>query len=116
VIVVPLSTSKAQARCGLTAVEIPADAGELARCGVSVCQQATTLDRSKPTRYRGRGLIRDVKAKRNKAGGQWLDNRFHNFERFSLLMQITDWQKAIGEEPKTLAWTATIDQASVGVL
>jgi mRNA interferase MazF len=54
VIVVPMSTSKAQARRGLTAVEIPGSASGLARPGMAVCHQVTTLDRSKLTRYAGR--------------------------------------------------------------
>jgi len=54
VIVVPMSTSKAQARRGVTAVEIPAGAGGLARPGIAVCHQVTTLDRSKLTRFTGR--------------------------------------------------------------
>lgn len=54
VIVVPMSTSKAQARRGLTAVEIPAVASGLARPGIAVCHQVTTLDRSKLTRFTGR--------------------------------------------------------------
>ena len=54
VIVVPMSTSKAQARRGLTAVEIPADAAGLGRPGIAVCHQVTTLDRSKLTRFTGR--------------------------------------------------------------
>jgi mRNA interferase MazF len=54
VIVVPMSTSKTQARRGLTSVEIPRDASGLARPGVAVCHQVTTLDRSKLTRYAGR--------------------------------------------------------------
>jgi mRNA interferase MazF len=54
VIVVPMSTSRAQARRGITAVEIPQDASGLARPGVAVCHQVTTLDRSKLTRFTGR--------------------------------------------------------------
>jgi len=54
VIVVPMSTSKAQAKRGLTVVEIPGEASGLGRSGVAVCHQVTTLDRSKLTRYAGR--------------------------------------------------------------
>jgi mRNA interferase MazF len=54
VIVVPMSTSKAQARRGLTAVEIPGGASGLTRSGTAVCHQVTTLDRAKLTRYAGR--------------------------------------------------------------
>jgi mRNA interferase MazF len=53
VIVVPLSTSKTQARRGPTAVEIPAGMGGLARAGTAVCHQVTTLDRAKLTRCKG---------------------------------------------------------------
>jgi len=63
VIVVPMSTSKTQAKRGLTAVEIPGDASGLARTGIAVCHQVTTLDRSKLTRFAGklsRELLRSV--------------------------------------------------------
>ena len=49
IIVVPLSTSERQARRGPTAVPVPAGAGGLARDGVALCHQVTTLDRSKLT-------------------------------------------------------------------
>jgi mRNA interferase MazF len=52
VIVVPMSTSKAQAKRGPTAVEI-AGVGGLPRTGVAVCHQVTTLDRAKLSRYVG---------------------------------------------------------------
>jgi mRNA interferase MazF len=54
VIVVPMSTSKTQARRGLTAVEIPGQASGLSRTGIAVCHQVTTLDRSKLTRFVGK--------------------------------------------------------------
>jgi len=57
-----MSTSKAQARGGVTAVEIPAGSG-LIHPGIAVCHQVTTLDRAKLTRYAGRlsrELIRAV--------------------------------------------------------
>ena len=63
VIVVPMSTSKAQAKRGPTAVVIPGGAGGLARAGIAVCHQVTTLDRIKLTRYTGilsRELLRSV--------------------------------------------------------
>jgi mRNA interferase MazF len=44
VIVVPMSTSKAKAKPGLTAVEIPGGASGLTRPGIAVCHQVTTLD------------------------------------------------------------------------
>jgi mRNA-degrading endonuclease toxin of MazEF toxin-antitoxin module len=47
IVVVPLSTSKAQARRGRTAVPIPKGSGGLQREGVALCHQVTTLDRSK---------------------------------------------------------------------
>jgi len=53
VIVVPLSTSKAQARRGPTAVEIPSGAAGLTRAGIAVCHQVTTLDRAKLSRHTG---------------------------------------------------------------
>jgi mRNA interferase MazF len=49
VIVVPVSTSEAQARRGPTAVALAAGAGGLPRAGVAVCHQITTLDRAKLT-------------------------------------------------------------------
>jgi mRNA interferase MazF len=63
VIVVPMSTSKAQAKRGPTVVEIPGGAGGLVRSGIAVCHQVTTLDRIKLTRYTGtlsRELLRSV--------------------------------------------------------
>jgi mRNA interferase MazF len=63
VIVVPMSTSKAQAKRGPTVVEIPDGAGGLVRSGIAVCHQVTTLDRIKLTRYTGtlsRELLRSV--------------------------------------------------------
>ena len=53
VIVVPMSTSKAQARRGPTAVEISGGVTGLARPGIAVCHQVTTLDRAKLTRFVG---------------------------------------------------------------
>ncbi|MBI4231053.1 MAG: type II toxin-antitoxin system PemK/MazF family toxin [Planctomycetes bacterium] len=47
VIVVPVSTSTAQARRGPTAVPLPAGAGGLKKDGVALCHQVTTLDRGK---------------------------------------------------------------------
>ena len=47
VIVVPLSTSDAQARRGPTAVLLTPGTAGLAKGGVAVCHQVTTLDRSK---------------------------------------------------------------------
>lgn len=46
-IVVPVSTSKAQTRRGPTVVELPAAGGLLKKPSVAVCHQATTLDRAK---------------------------------------------------------------------
>jgi mRNA-degrading endonuclease toxin of MazEF toxin-antitoxin module len=49
IVVVPLSTSHAQARRGPTTVPLPAGAGGLARANVALCHQVTTLDRGKLT-------------------------------------------------------------------
>ncbi len=46
-VVVPISTSKAQARRGLTAVALAAGAGGLRKPCVALCHQVTTLDRAK---------------------------------------------------------------------
>ena len=47
VIVVPVSTSAAQARRGPTAVELAVGAGGLMKPSVAICHQVTTLDRAK---------------------------------------------------------------------
>ena len=47
VVIVPLTTSQAQARRGPTAVPLPSGTAGLARGSVVVCHQVTTLDRSK---------------------------------------------------------------------
>ena len=46
-IVVPVSTSTAQARRGPTAVQLPAGAGGLREASIALCHQVTTLDRRK---------------------------------------------------------------------
>ena len=61
VMVVPLTTSAAQARRGPTAVPIPDGAGGLRGDGVAVCHQITTLDRTKLSRRLG-ALPADVLA------------------------------------------------------
>jgi mRNA-degrading endonuclease toxin of MazEF toxin-antitoxin module len=53
VIVVPLSTSAAQARRGPTAVGFDRGAGALAQASVALCHQITTLDRAKLTERSG---------------------------------------------------------------
>ncbi|MBM4442427.1 MAG: type II toxin-antitoxin system PemK/MazF family toxin [Candidatus Rokubacteria bacterium] len=53
VIVVPVTTSEAQARRGPTAVALAAGVGGLPRPGVAVCHQVTTLDRAKLTERLG---------------------------------------------------------------
>jgi len=53
VIVVPCSTSAAQARRGPTAVPLAKGTAGLKHEGVALCHQATTLDRSKLTRRIG---------------------------------------------------------------
>jgi mRNA-degrading endonuclease toxin of MazEF toxin-antitoxin module len=53
VVVVPVSTSAAQLRRGPSAVPIPAGSGGLARDGVALCHEVTTLDRAKLLRRLG---------------------------------------------------------------
>ncbi len=53
VIVVPVSTSAAQAKRGLTAVLLPQGAGGLRRESVALCHQVTTLDRAKLSQHIG---------------------------------------------------------------
>ena len=53
IIVVPISTSTAQARRGPTSVPLPRGAGELQRDSVALCHQVTTLDRTKLTQRVG---------------------------------------------------------------
>jgi len=47
VVVVPVSSSTAQARRGPTAIDLPAGSGGLTRQSVALCHQVTTLDRQK---------------------------------------------------------------------
>jgi mRNA interferase MazF len=47
VVVVPISTSTAQARRGPTTIDLPAGSGSLARQSIALCHQVTTLDRLK---------------------------------------------------------------------
>ena len=63
VIIVPISTSDAQARRGPTAVHLPKGSGGLQKDSVALCHQVTTLDRSKLTRLLGEldeSLLDDV--------------------------------------------------------
>lgn len=53
VIVVPISTSEAQARRGPTAVPLPTGGAGLNRPSVALCHQVTTLDRAKLTERMG---------------------------------------------------------------
>jgi mRNA interferase MazF len=53
VIVVPITTSSAQARRGPTVVEIPAGVAGLSKPSVAICHQVTTLDRAKLTKRMG---------------------------------------------------------------
>ena len=65
IIVVPISTSAAQARRGPTAVAIPRGAGGVARASVALCHQVTTLDREKLVRQLGAlsaSLLADLEA------------------------------------------------------
>ena len=47
IVVVPVSTSEAQAKRGPTVVELPSGTGGLRKASVAVCHQITTLDRAK---------------------------------------------------------------------
>ena len=47
VIVIPVSTSRAQEERGPTAVPLPSGAGGLKRSSIALCHQVTTLDRKK---------------------------------------------------------------------
>lgn len=49
IIVIPLSTSSAQARRGVTSIVLPQGTGGLSRESVALCHQITTLDRTKLT-------------------------------------------------------------------
>jgi len=53
IIVVPVSTSTAQAGRGPTAAPLPQGAGGLQRESVALCHQVTTLDRAKLTQHLG---------------------------------------------------------------
>jgi mRNA-degrading endonuclease toxin of MazEF toxin-antitoxin module len=53
IIVVPVSTSAAQAKRGPTLIGIPTGVAGLAKTSVAVCHQVTTLDRAKLTRRIG---------------------------------------------------------------
>lgn len=65
IIVVPISTSKAQAQRGPTVVPLAAGTGGLTKASVAVCHQVTTLDRSKLNQRLGlipETLLREVEA------------------------------------------------------
>lgn len=49
IIVIPLSTSSAQARRGLTSVFLPQGTSGLTQDSIALCHQITTLDRAKLT-------------------------------------------------------------------
>jgi len=53
IIVVPISTSAAQARRGPTVVAISAGMAGLTKSSIAICHQITTLDRAKLTRRIG---------------------------------------------------------------
>ena len=53
VIVVPITTSTAQARRGPTVVELPVGVAGLSKQSVAICHQVTTLDRAKLTKRMG---------------------------------------------------------------
>ena len=63
VIVVPVSTSSAQAKRGPTVVPLPAGSGGIPKESVALCHQVTTLDRGKLTSQLGdlsQSLLHDV--------------------------------------------------------
>lgn len=47
IVIVPISTSKRQAKRHLTTVPLPAGEGGLQRDSIALCHQVTTLDRNK---------------------------------------------------------------------
>ena len=53
VIVVPISTSSSQGRCGPTVIELLGGTAGLPRSSFAVCHQVTTLDRAKLTKRIG---------------------------------------------------------------
>jgi mRNA interferase MazF len=53
VIIVPISTSEAQARRAPTTVPLPPGSASLKRPSVALCHQVTTLDRAKLTKRMG---------------------------------------------------------------
>lgn len=53
IIVVPVSTSTAQARRGPTAIYLPQGSAGLERASIALCHQVTTLDRAKCTQQVG---------------------------------------------------------------
>lgn len=53
IVVVPLSTSEAQTKRGVTAILIPQDISNLSKTSVALCHQVTTLDRSKFEKFIG---------------------------------------------------------------
>jgi mRNA-degrading endonuclease toxin of MazEF toxin-antitoxin module len=63
IIVIPISTSAAQGKRGLTVVEIESGAAGLPKNSFAVCHQVTTLDRAKLTKRIGvlpPEVLRDV--------------------------------------------------------
>ncbi|MBW1786518.1 MAG: type II toxin-antitoxin system PemK/MazF family toxin [Deltaproteobacteria bacterium] len=65
VIVVPVSTSAAQAKRGPTAIALSKNIGGLTKDSVALCHQITTLDRSKLTERLGAlpfRKLRDIEA------------------------------------------------------
>ncbi len=53
IIVIPISTSSAQAKRSLTVLSIPQGIGNLSKDSVALCHQLTTLDRSKFEKFIG---------------------------------------------------------------
>jgi mRNA interferase MazF len=58
IIVVPISTSSAQGKRGLTVIELSGGTAGLPKTSFAVCHQVTTLDRAKLTKRAG-GLSSD---------------------------------------------------------
>lgn len=53
IIVIPLSTSQAQAKRGLTAIFLPQGTANIPQDSIALCHQITTIDRSKLTTHIG---------------------------------------------------------------
>ncbi len=65
IIVVPVTTSEAQAKRGPSAVPLPAGAGSLPKHSLALCHQVTTLDREKFSEQIGSLELRFLRAVEN---------------------------------------------------